>query len=67
MQVDWPINDMLNYLGLLVTGLHKQPVIISKWSFGQVPLYMKLNIKFCFSELVVGFSLTHLAKRTIHW
>ena len=40
MQVDWPINDMLHYLGPLVTGLHKQTVVISKWSIGQVPLYM---------------------------
>ena len=32
MQVDWPINDMLNYLGPLVTGLHEQSVVIGKWS-----------------------------------
>ena len=39
MQVDWPINDILSNLELLVTGLHKQTVVISKWSFVQVPLY----------------------------
>ena len=43
MQVDWPINVMLSNLGLLLTGLHKQTVVKSKWSFGQVPLYILLD------------------------
>ena len=54
MQVDWPINDMLNCLGPLVTGLHKQTVVITKWSFGQVPLYViKIHVSLLLSAVSV--------------